>query len=179
MHYDLAEEKMKEAIEFFRTELTKVRTGRANPKVLDPVRVDYYGTPTPLNQMSNISVVEGTQLMIQPFEPSMLKEVEKAVHEADLGLTPMNDGKAVRINIPPLTEEVRKDLVKEVTAKGEESKVTIRNARREANDGVQADASYTEDAEFSELERIQKLTDQYTAKIDELVKSKSEELMTV
>lgn len=179
MHYENAEKRMKESLDVLATNLIQVRTGRANTSVLDDVRVDYYGAMTPLNQIASLSVVEGSQIVVKPYDANSLKDIEKAIHQADLGLNPINDGTVVRINIPSLTEEVRKDIVKDVSKMGEDAKVVIRNIRRDANTGVNNDDGYTEDDLHSELKRIQDLTNTYTDKIDELIAKKSSEVMTI
>ncbi len=178
MHYENADQRMKESLKVLSSNLMQVRTGRASTSVLDDVRVDYYGAPTPLNQIASLSVVEGSQIVIKPYDSNSLKDVEKAIHQADLGLNPINDGTLVRINIPTLTEEVRKNIVKDVSKMGEEAKVVVRNIRRDANTDV-TKADFTEDDEHSELKRIQELTDSYTKKIDELIEKKSAEVMTI
>lgn len=179
MYYDDAEKSMKDALRNLSNNLVQVRTGRANTSVLDDVRVDYYGQLTPLNQVGSLSVVEGSQIVVKPFDPNSLKDIEKAIHQADLGLNPINDGSVVRVNIPTLTEEVRKEVVKDVSKMGEEAKIVIRNIRRDANSGINAEESYTEDVEHSELKRVQDLTDQHTDKIDQLIEKKSAEVMKI
>lgn len=179
MHYDLAQEKMEGTLRSLQNEFSQVRTGRASVSVLDNVNIDYYGAPTPLNQIAGLSIVEGTQIVVKPYENSFLKEIEKAVHQADLGLNPINDGTVVRINIPPLTEEVRKTVVKDVEKMGEASKVVIRNIRRDANSDISKDDDLSEDDVFNEQKRIQDLTDAYVAKIDAIVKDKAAEVMTI
>ena len=134
---------------------------------------------TASNQIASLSVVEGSQIVVNPYDSNSLKDGEKAIHQADLGLNPINDGKVIRINIPSLTEEVRKNVVKDVSKMGEESKVAIRNIRRDANSDISKDGDYTEDQEHSELKRIQDLTDKFTAQIDDLIKKKSDEVMTI
>lgn len=179
MHYENAEMLMKEAVANLSSKLVQVRTGRANTSVLDDVKVDYYGAMTPLNQIANLSVVEGSQIVVKPYDANSLKDIEKAVHQADLGLNPINDGTVVRINIPTLTEEVRKEVVKDVSKMGEDAKIVVRNIRRDANNDISKDDDFTEDQEHAELNRIQDLTDKYTDKIDELVEKKSAEVMTI
>ena len=138
-----SEEKMKKSIESLRSELATIRAGRANPHILDGVTVDYYGTPTPLNQAANISVPEARMLQIQPWDASLLKEIEKAIQIADIGLTPTNDGKTIRLIFPELTEDRRKELAKEVKKQGENAKVAIRNIRRDANEDIKKDKTDT------------------------------------
>ncbi len=171
------EEKMEKTIKAYKNELVNIRTGRANPSMLDRVMVDYYGSPTPLNQISGISVVEGRQLLVKPYDKSSMKDIERAVYEADLGLTPQNDGAVIRINIPPLTEERRKELVKQVKKLAEEAKIAIRNQRRKANDLVEKGED--EDAVKDGKKDIQKLTDKFIQEIDDITKDKESDLMTV
>ena len=179
MHYENAEKRMQESIGNLSAQLVQVRTGRANTSILDDVKVDYYGSMTPLNQIASLSVVEGTQIVVKPFDANSLKDIEKSIHQADLGLNPINDGTVVRINIPALTEEVRKGIVKDVSKMGEDAKVVVRNIRRDANTAVNNDDDYTEDDLHSELKRIQDLTNKFTSKIDELIEKKSSEVMTI
>lgn len=159
-----------------------IRAGRANPHILDKIQVDYYGTPSPLQSVANISVPEARMIQIQPWESSLIKEIERAIIASDLGLTPANDGKTIRLVFPELTEDRRKELVKDVKKKGENAKVAVRNIRRDANDAVkkQNKANEISDDEQKQLEdRIQKLTDKFITKVDEAVESKSTEVMTV
>ena len=175
---DETKEKMNKTIDSFKSDLSTVRAGRANPNMLDRVMVDYWGTPTPVKQTAGISVVEGRQLLIKPYYRSTLKNIEHAIFEANLGLTPQNDGEVIRINVPPLTEERRKEYVKQVKKYAENAKVALRNIRRSANDDAQ-EADLPEDQEKQAKEKIQKLTDQYVKQIDELTKEKEKELLTV
>src|SRR5207253_1656095 len=173
-----AESRMGAAIESLGREFATVLTGRASAGLLDAIRVDYYGTPTPLNQMASVSVLDARTLTIQPWEASQLKAIEKAIMASDLGLTPVNDGKVIRLVIPPPTEERRKQLVKTVAKVAEESRVVIRNIRREANDKLKAmarDKKVSEDEERRGHDQIQKTTDKYIAKVDELLKKKEQE----
>lgn len=174
--------KMESALEHLSSELAKVRTGRANPQMLNVVFVDYYGTSTPIQQISNISVPEPTQLLVKPYDRSLIKEFEKAIQASGLGLNPQNEGDQLRINIPALTEDRRKEMVKQTKKIGEDAKVNIRNIRREFNDVIkkaEKDSSISEDDSKGYQEDIQKLTDQFTAKIDEKVSAKEKDLMTV
>ena len=174
--------RMEAAIEDVRRKLATVRTGRASVSLLDTVMVDYYGTATPLNQMASVHAPEPQMLTVQPWDPTQLGNVEKAIRAADLGLNPSNDGKLVRIPIPPLTEERRKQLARQVHDIAEEHRTAIRNIRRDENDKLKKmlkDKTISEDAERAGLEDIQKLTDTYISKIDELSKSKEHELMNV
>jgi len=174
--------RMESAIDDVRRKLATVRTGRASVSLLDTVVVDYYGTQTPLNQMASVHAPEPQMLTVQPWDPTQLGHVEKAIRAADLGLNPSNDGKLVRIPIPPLTEERRKQLAKQVHEIAEEHRTTIRNIRRDANDKLKKmlkDKTISEDNERDGLEEVQKLTDTFISKIDELSKSKEHELMSV
>ncbi|WP_017753788.1 ribosome recycling factor [Calidifontibacillus oryziterrae] len=175
-------EKMNKAIQAYKRELATVRAGRANPSILDRVQVDYYGAPTPLNQLSSITVPEARLLVIQPYDKSVLQEIEKAIQKADLGLNPTNDGSIIRISIPPLTEERRKALVKDVKAMAEEAKVALRNIRRDANDELkklEKDGQITEDDHRSYTEDVQKETDNHVKEIDNITKEKEKEIMEV
>lgn len=179
LYLDEAKERMEKALVALDDHFNTVRTGRANPAIVNEVNVTYYGAETPLNQLAQVSVVEGTQLMIKPYDPSILKEIEKAVFAANLGLTPQNDGTVVRINVPKLTEETRKDLAKEVSKMGEDAKVAIRNIRRDVNDSIKKDDDLSEDEEKRALDKVQKITDEYTKKIDDAVASKTTDIMKV
>ncbi len=174
--------KMKKTMANLESELTTIRAGRANPHVLDRIRVDYYGTPSPIQQVANVTVPEPRMLQIQPWEPGMIKVIEKAILASDVGITPTNDGKLIRLIFPELTEERRKDLVKEIKKKGENAKVAIRNIRRDANDGLKKlgkNSDISED-EIKELEeKVQKMTDQYVKEIDKAIDVKSREVLTV
>ena len=175
------EEKMQKAYEFLATDLAAIRAGRANPHVLDKIKVDYYGTPTPIQQVGNITVPEARVIQIAPWEKSLLKEIEKAIMISDVGITPTNDGTLIRLVFPELTEERRKELVKDVKKRGEENKVVIRNVRRDGNDAFKklAKTEVSED-EIKELEsELQKITDKYIKDIDKLVEDKSKEILTV
>lgn len=176
------ETKMGKTLNALESELTTVRAGRANPHILDKLTVDYYGAPTPLQQVANISVPEARMIQIQPWESSMIKAIEKAILCSDLGLNPSNDGKMIRLVFPELTEERRKDLVKDVKKKGEAAKVAVRNIRRDANDAykkLKKEEDVSED-EIKELEdKVQKLTDKYIKDVDAAVEAKGKEIMTV
>ncbi|OIJ17866.1 ribosome recycling factor [Anaerobacillus alkalidiazotrophicus] len=178
----LSEEKMNKAIEALRRELSTLRAGRANPSILDKIHVDYYGAPTPLNQLASITVPEARLLLIQPYDKSALADVERAIQKSDLGLSPSNDGSVIRITIPPLTEERRRELVKLVKKSAEDAKVAIRNVRRDANDDLkklQKDGELTEDELRRSTEDVQKLTDKEIVKIDEVAANKEKEIMEV
>ena len=175
------EEKMQKAYDYLVTDLGTIRAGRANPHVLDRIKVDYYGTPTPIQQVGNITVPEPRMIQIAPWEKSLIKEIEKAIMMSDVGITPSNDGTLIRLVFPELTEERRKELVKDVKKRGEESKVAIRNARRDGNDALKklSKADVSED-EIKELEEeLQKLTDKFIKDLDKLVEEKSKEILTV
>ncbi|MDY6848367.1 MAG: ribosome recycling factor [Geoalkalibacter sp.] len=173
---------MEKAIDALKKDFSKVRTGRASTALLDEVRVDYYGTPTPLNQVGSLTVPEPRMIMIQPWEKNLLPEIEKAILKSDLGLNPSSDGQLIRIAIPPLTEERRKEMVKLVKRMGEEARIAIRNVRRDSNDALKKMEKGKEISE-DELKRgekdIQDLTDQYVKKVDELISSKETEVMEV
>ena len=175
------EGKMQKAYDYLVTDLGTIRAGRANPHVLDKIKGNYYGTPTPIQQVGNITVPEPRMLQIAPWEKSLIKEIEKAIMMSDVGITPSNDGTLIRLVFPELTEERRKELVKDVKKRGEESKVAIRNARRDGNDALKklGKTEVSED-EIKELEvDLQKLTDKYIKDIDKLVEEKSKEILTV
>ena len=177
----LHEEKMEKTLNNLLEEYASIRAGRANPHVLDKIKVDYYGTPTPLQQVGNVSVPEPRMLQIAPWEKSLIRAIEKAIMASDIGITPNNDGSVVRLIFPELTEERRKDLVKDVKKKGEEAKVAIRNIRRDANDAFKklAKEDVSED-EIKDLEKeVQKLTDKYIKDIEKAVEDKSKEILTV
>ena len=175
------EEKMQKAYDFLLADYQTIRAGRANPHVLDKLKVDYYGTPTPIQQVGNITVPEARMIQIAPWEKSLIREIEKAIMASDIGITPNNDGTVIRLVFPELTEERRKDLVKDVKKKGEEAKVAIRNIRRDANDAFKklAKTEISED-EIKDLEdSVQKLTDKFIKKIDAAVDTKAKEILTV
>ena len=177
-HYD---EKMKKAYEFLVADLATVRAGRANPHVLDKLKVDYYGTPTPIQQVGNVTVPEPRMIQIAPWEKSLLKEIEKAIQMSDIGINPTNDGNVIRLIFPELNEERRKELVKDVKKKGEEGKVAIRNVRRDGNDAFKklAKEEVSEDEIKDMTDELQKLTDKYIKEIDKVVEEKSKEILTV
>ena len=174
-------DKMVKAVEHLAFDFSTIRAGRANPHVLDKIRVDYYGTPTPIQQVGNVTVPEPRMIQIAPWEKSLIKDIEKAIMTSEVGITPSNDGSVIRLVFPELTEERRKDLVKDVKKKGEEGKVAIRNIRRDGNDSFKklAKTEVSED-EIKQLEdELQKLTDKFVKEIDKLVDEKSKEIMTV
>ena len=176
------ETKMGKTLNALESELTTIRAGRANPHILDKLTVDYYGAPTPIQQVANISVPEARMIQIQPWESSLIKGIEKAILTSDLGLNPNNDGKVIRLVFPELTEERRKDLVKDVKKKGEAAKVAVRNIRRDGNDAFKKSnkAKEISEDEYAELqEKLQKITDKYVAMVDKAVETKTKEIMTV
>lgn len=176
------EDNMTKAIKSLQTQYTKVRTGRASASVLDGLSVDYYGAPTPMNQVGQISTPEARLLQIQPFDKTLISEIEKTIINANLGLTPSNDGNFIRIQFPALTEEKRKDLVKDIKKMGEDAKIAIRNARRDQNDAVkkaEKAKDVTEDDSKKYQEEIQKVTDKFIKEVDALIESKEKELLTV
>lgn len=176
------EEKMEKSLNNLEEEYAGIRAGRANPHVLDKLRVDYYGTPSPIQSVANVSVPEPRMIQIQPWEASMVKEIEKAIMSSDLGINPTNDGKVIRLVFPELTEERRKELAKDIKKKGENAKVAVRNIRRDAIDhlkkvGKEEDLSEDEVKDLEDT--VQKLTDEYVAKVDKAVDAKSKEILTV
>nr|WP_306419079.1 ribosome recycling factor [Caldibacillus debilis] len=177
-----AKEKMSKAVQVFTKELATIRAGRANSALLDKVTVDYYGVPTPINQLASISVPEPRLLVVQPYDKSVVSDMEKAILKSDLGVTPTSDGSVIRIVIPPLTEERRRELVKIVKKESEEAKVAIRNIRRDANDELkklEKQGEITEDELHGFIDEIQELTDEYIKKIDNLTKEKEKEIIEV
>ncbi|MCI8542910.1 ribosome recycling factor [Acetatifactor aquisgranensis] len=175
------EDKMKKAIDFLEGDYNGIRAGRANPHILDKLRVDYYGTPTPIQQVGNVTVPEARIIQIAPWDKSLIKTIEKAILTSDIGINPSNDGSVIRLVFPELTEERRKDLVKDVKKKGEDGKVAIRNIRRDGNDALKklGKTDVSED-EIKQLEdQLQKLTDKYIKEVDAMIEAKSKEIMTV
>lgn len=182
MEYNLIEERMQKAIEYLEEELAAIRAGRANPAILNKVMVDYYGAATPLNQVGSISVPEARQILITPWDKSLLGPINKAIQVAELGVNPINDGNSIRLTFPELNEERRKQITKEVKAIGEDSKVSIRNIRRDAIDmakSMQKANELTEDELDVAEEKIQKITDKFIAKIDTLISAKEKEVMEI
>lgn len=172
-------EKMDKAMETLQRHLVEIRTGRANPALLDRVQVNYYGSLTPINQMASIQVVEGRQLLIKPYDKNLLKDMEGAINAANIGFPVSSDGTVLRINIPALTEETRKSLSKDASKVGEEGKVAIRNVRRDANDLVKKNKELSEDMKKNAQDQIQKHTDEYIKLVDETVKNKITEIMSI
>lgn len=177
-----AEEKMQKSVGSLKNEFASIRAGRANPAVLDKILVNYYGTPTPINQMAAVSVSEARVLVIQPWDKSLIKEIEKAIQASDIGINPANDGSVIRLTFPQLTEDRRKELVKDLKKYGEEAKVAIRSIRRDANDKLKAmkkNSELTEDDLKQGEDKTQKLTDKYIKNIDEVVAEKEKEVLSI
>lgn len=176
-----AEDGMHKSLEHLATELTKIRAGRATPSMLDMVKVDYYGSPTPLSQVGNVNTLDGRTLTVQPWEKTMLDEIAKGIMNANLGLNPQNNGEMIIISVPPLTEERRKDLVKQAKAEGEHAKVSIRSKRKDANDFIKGlkNEGLSEDQVKDAEDSVQKLTDKYITKVDDLVNAKEADIMKV
>jgi len=176
------EEKMKKTISVFEENLSEIRAGRANPAILNKISVEYYGVSTPINQVAGISVPEARTIVIQPWDASILKSIEKAIIASDIGLNPNNDGKVIRLNFPELTEERRKDLVKDIKKIAEEAKVSVRSIRRDGMDTVKdalKKSEITEDEKSSLEDKIQKLTDKYVAEIDSMLEKKEKDIMNI
>lgn len=176
------EERMQKSVDNLKDEYSTIRAGRANPHILDRLRVDYYGTPTPIQQVANVSVPEARMIQIQPWEVSLIKEIEKAILTSDLGLTPNNDGKTIRLVFPELTEDRRKELAKDIKKKGDNAKVAIRNIRRDANDVIKKDnkaGDISDDEAKNSEDEIQKITDKYIGIIDSAIDDKTKEILTV
>ena len=181
-HLKLYEDKMEKSLDVLLDEYASIRAGRANPHVLDKIKVDYYGTPTPIQQVGNISVPEARMILIQPWEKSLIRPIEKAIQTSELGINPSNDGTVIRLVFPELTEDRRKELAKDVKKKGDGAKVAIRNIRRDANDAIKKEQKaneISEDEEKTLQDDIQKMTDTYIKKVDGMVEDKSKEIMTV
>lgn len=178
----LSEEKMSKTVSLLKKELSSLKAGRANPSILDKIVIDYYGTPTPINQLANISAPEPRLLTIQPWDTKTLKDIEKEILKSDLGLNPTNDGKMIRLSIPELTEETRKNIVKVIKKQGEEAKIAVRAVRRESNDKIKAlkkDGQIAEDQAKKDEEDMQKLTDKFIEEIDKTIASKEKEVMEI
>ena len=176
------EKRMDKTIDSLKQNYSEIRAGRANPAILDRVTVDYYGTETPIQQMAGISVAEARLLVIQPWDKSTLKDIEKAINAADIGINPQNDGEVIRLSFPPLTEDRRKEIAKDIKGRAEEAKVAIRNIRRDGMDELKKmkkDAEVSEDIIATEEEELQKLTDKFVKEIDEISKKKEDEILTV
>ena len=182
MDYSKFEEKMVKTISVFEENLAEIRAGRANPAILNKIKIDYYGTPTPINQLAGISVPEARMIVIQPWDASVLKEIEKEILKSDIGINPNNDGKVIRLNFPELNEERRKEIVKDIRKMAEEAKVAIRSIRRDAIDEaktMQKNAEISEDDLKVAEEKIQKLTDKYVEEIDKILDKKEKEVMSI
>ena len=176
------EGRMQKSVDNLKEEYVTIRAGRANPHILDRLRVDYYGTPTPIQQVANVSVPEARMIQIQPWEASLIKDIEKAILVSDLGLTPNNDGKTIRLVFPELTEDRRKELAKDIKKKGDNAKVAIRNSRRDANDAIKKEnkaGDISDDEAKNSEDEIQKITDKYIAMIDSAIDDKTKEILTV
>lgn len=176
------EGRMQKSVDNLKEEYVTIRAGRANPHILDRLRVDYYGTPTPIQQVANVSVPEARMIQIQPWEASLIKDIEKAILVSDLGLTPNNDGKTIRLVFPELTEDRRKELAKDIKKKGDNAKVAIRNIRRDANDAIKKEnkaRDISDDEAKNSEDEIQKITDKYIAMIDSAIDDKTKEILTV
>ena len=180
--FEKTKNRMEKCLDSLDRDYKAIRAGRANPAILDRITVDYYGVPTPLNQMAAISVPEPRMLMIQPWDASTIKEIEKAINTSDIGINPSNDGKVIRLSFPPLTEERRKDLVKDVSKRAEEGKVAVRNIRRDALDDLKKlkkDNQITEDDQKDGEKELQKITDDYTMQVEDMEKKKKEEILSI
>ena len=182
MDYTNLKERMEKSIGAYQEKLSEIRAGRANPAILNKIKVEYYGTPTPINQMAGISVPEARMIVIQPWDMSVLKDIEKAILASDIGINPNNDGKVIRLSFPELTEERRKEIVKDIRKMAEEAKVAVRSIRRDAIDEAkkaQKDSEISEDELKSAEDNIQQLTDKYVAKVDEILGAKEKEVMSI
>ena len=180
--YDECTEKMDKTVSSLKKEMGKIRTGRANPSILDDLVLEYYGSPTPLKQLAQVSTPDARSLMISPYDKSCLSAIEKAINASSLGLPPNNDGQVIRLNIPELTEDRRKELIKDMKKKGEESKIAIRNIRRDSNESIKKSEKakeISEDDSKKQMDEIQKLTDKFIAKVDEVMKHKEEDILTI
>ena len=176
---DRAEKNMGKCIDTLKANFARVRTGRANAQILAPIMVDYYGQPTPITQLAGIKVPEASMLVVEPWDKSALRAIEKAIESSDLGITPSNDGVSIRLPFPKPTEERRKELVKECKELAEEARVSVRNVRRDVNGKIERDEELSDDEQSREKKAVQKVTDSYVAKIDELLKAKSSEVMEI
>lgn len=179
IHTDKAEERMQKSIDSLEYNFGRVRTGRANPHILDSIKVDYYGQPTPITQLAGVKVPEASMLVIEPWDKSSLNSIEKAIRQSDLGITPSNDGHSIRLPFPQPTEERRKELVKDCKHLAEECRVSIRNARKDANRAIDRDEELSEDQQNADKKRVQKLTDKYVKIVDDRLKAKTDEVMSI
>ncbi len=178
-HTSNAEERMKKSIESLDYNFGRVRTGRANPHILDAIKVDYYGVPTPITQLAGVKVPEASMLVIEPWDKSSLNSIEKAIRQSDLGITPSNDGHSIRLPFPQPTEERRKELVKDCKQMAEECRISIRNARKDANRAIDRDEEISEDEQNADKKRVQKLTDKYVKIVEDRLKAKTDEVMSI
>ena len=176
---DRAEKNMGKCLDTLKANFARVRTGRANAQILAPIMVDYYGQPTPITQLAGIKVPEASMLVVEPWDKSVLRAIEKAIESSDLGITPSNDGTSIRLPFPKPTEERRKELVKECKELAEEARVSVRNVRRDVNGKIERDEELSDDEQSREKKAVQKITDSYVAKIEELLKTKSAEVMEI
>lgn len=176
---DRAEKNMGKCLDTLKANFVRVRTGRANAQILAPIMVDYYGQPTPITQLAGIKVPEASMLVVEPWDKSALRAIEKAIESSDLGITPSNDGTSIRLPFPKPTEERRRELVKECKELAEEARVSVRNVRRDVNGKIERDEELSDDEQSREKKAVQKITDSYVAKIDELLKTKSAEVMEI
>lgn len=174
-----AEERMEKSIESLKYNFGRVRTGRANPHILDPIKVDYYGVPTPITQLAGVKVPEASMLVIEPWDRSSLNNIERAIRQSDLGITPSNDGHSIRLPFPQPTEERRRELVRDCKQMAEECRISIRNARKDANRNIDREDEYSEDQKTVEKKRVQKLTDKYVGVVENELKKKTEEVMSI
>ncbi len=181
LYLEDAKERMNDTISHLANELAKIRAGKANPQMLEGIFVDYYGTNTPLNRISNINTPDARTIVVQPWEKTMIEPIEKAIMKADLGLHPVSDGNIIRVNVPPLTEERRKELVKQVKSEGENDKISIRNIRRDTNEELKKmkKEGLSEDLAKDAEEKVQKATDSFIKKIDDLLETKEQDIMTI
>lgn len=178
-HTDFAKSHMDKCIEALKANFARVRSGRANPHILDPIKVDYYGQPTPITQLAGVKVPEASMLVVEPWDKTALKAIEKAIEASDLGITPSNDGVSIRLPFPRPTEERRRELAKECSKLAEDARVAVRNVRRDVNGKIERDEELPEDAQTREKKAVQKLTDGYIAQIEDLLKTKTAEIMEI
>lgn len=176
---DQARKRMDKALDALRANFSRVRTGRANPQVLEPIKVDYYGVPTPITQLAGVRVTDASMLVIEPWDKSSLRSIERAIMDSDLGITPSNDGAAIRLPFPKPTEERRRELAKECKGLAEEARVAVRNVRRDVNGKIERDEELSDDEQAREKKAVQKVTDSYVDKVDEMLKAKTAEVMEI
>ena len=178
-HTDTAEERMMKSIDSLEYNFGRVRTGRANPRILDAIKVDYYGQPTPITQLAGVKVPEASMLLIEPWDKTALNNIEKAIRQSDLGITPSNDGRTIRLPFPQPTEERRRELARDCKTYAEECRISIRNARKDANRAIDRDEELSEDMQNAEKKKVQKLTDTYVGMVDDMLKQKTAEVMEI